>query len=111
MKVAVIGSRGLEVSDEEIERLLPQETTTLLSGGASGVDQCAKRYAHNHGIPILEFLPHYDRYGKAAPLRRNEEIIKEADYVLAFWNGASKGTRYSLDLCRKTGVPFLVITR
>ena len=36
MKVAVIGSRGLSVTD--LGRYLPENTTEIVSGGARGVD-------------------------------------------------------------------------
>ena len=39
MKVAVIGSRGLCVSD--LGKFLPENTTEIVSGGAKGVDASA----------------------------------------------------------------------
>ena len=48
MKVAVIGSRGLSVSD--LGRYLPENTTEIVSGGAKGVDTSARKYALAHGI-------------------------------------------------------------
>ena len=47
MKVAVIGSRGLAV--ENLADYLPPETTEIISGGAKGVDACAREYALQHG--------------------------------------------------------------
>ena len=47
MKVAVIGSRGLNVSD--LGRYLPENTTEIVSGGAKGVDTSAREYALAHG--------------------------------------------------------------
>lgn len=83
MKVAVIGSRGLKV--EKLERFLPEETTEIISGGAKGIDTCAREYALANGLKLTEFLPDYSRYGRAAPLKRNITIIENADLVLAFW--------------------------
>ena len=54
------------------------------------------------------FLPDYARYGRAAPLRRNVQIVAYADLVLAFWDGKSRGTRFVIDQCRKQGVPVRV---
>ena len=90
MKVAIIGSRNLNVTD--FENYLPEGTTEIVSGGAKGVDSCAKIFALTKGLKVTEFLPDYSRYGKAAPLRRNVEIAEYADVVLAFWNGTSRGT-------------------
>lgn len=106
MKIAVIGSRGLNL--DNLGDYLPANVTEIISGGAKGIDQCAKAYALVHKIAYVEFLPQYDKYGKAAPLKRNDEIIKYADKVAAFWDGRSRGTKYVIDKCRKTGVPCAV---
>ena len=106
MKVAIIGSSNLHVHD--LELYLPKETTEIVSGGARGIDSDARAYAQQHGIPIKEFLPDYERYGRSAPLKRNLLIIEYADVVLAFWDGQSHGTKYVIDNCRKTGVPVKV---
>ena len=102
MKVAVIGSRGLSVSD--LGRYLPENTTEIVSGGAKGVDTSAREYALVHGIKLTEFLPEYTRFGRSAPLKRNITIIEYSDIVLAFWDGKSRGTKFVIDNCRRLGV-------
>lgn len=102
MKVAVIGSRGLTVSD--LGRYLPENTTEIVSGGAKGVDTSAREYAKSNGIKLTEFLPEYTRFGRSAPLKRNITIIEYADIVLAFWDGKSRGTKFVIDNCRRLGV-------
>ena len=106
MKVAVIGSRGLHVDD--LGQYLPKETTEIVSGGAKGIDSDARAYAQAHGIPLKEFLPEYQKYGRGAPLKRNLLIIEYADVVLAFWDGQSRGTKYVIDHCREQHVPVRV---
>lgn len=107
MKVAVIGSRNLSVPD--LTDYLPTDTTEIVSGGAKGIDTCARQYALAHALTLTEFLPDYARYGRGAPLRRNIEIIGYADCVLAFWDGTSRGTKYVIDQCAKRGIPCTVI--
>ena len=106
MKVAVIGSRNLKVDD--LGKYLPDGVTEIVSGGARGVDTCAREYARANKIKLTEFLPEYDKYGRGAPLRRNITIIEYADLVLAFWDGSSHGTKYVIDNCKKRGVPVKV---
>ena len=106
MKIAIIGSRGLHVND--LERYLPEGITEIVSGGARGIDSDARAYAKAHGIPLKEFLPDYERFGRSAPLKRNLEIIAYADVVLAFWDGQSRGTKYVIDHCREQHVPVRV---
>ncbi len=99
MKVAVIGSRELTV--ENLGAYLPEDTTEIISGGARGIDTCAKKYAVANGIKLTEFLPEYEKYGRVAPLKRNITIIENADCVLAFWDGESRGTKFVIDNCRQ----------
>lgn len=99
MKIAVIGSRNLTV--ENLGQYLPEGTTEIVSGGAKGVDTCAREYALAKGLKLTEFLPDYKRYGRGAPLKRNLQIIDYADEVLAFWDGQSRGTKYVIEQCKK----------
>lgn len=69
MKIAVIGSRNMTVND--LGQYLPIEVSEIVSGGAKGIDTCAREYALAHGIKLTEFLPEYEKYGRSAPLKRN----------------------------------------
>ena len=107
MRVAVIGSRNLSI--ENLGDYLPENTTEIVSGGARGVDAYAREYAIANGLKLTEFLPEYERFGRAAPLKRNITIIENADLVLAFWDGKSKGTKFVIDSCEKLEVEVRVI--
>ena len=107
MKIAVIGSRNLKV--ENLEEYLPADCTEIVSGGAKGIDECAATYAKTHDIKLTEFLPQYERYKRAAPIVRNNQIVDYADFVLAFWDGKSKGTGSVIRYCEKTGKPCEII--
>ena len=106
MKVAIVGSRGLTVSN--LKNYLPDGITEIVSGGARGIDTCAKEYAISNGIKLTEYLPEYEKYGRSAPLKRNNTIIEYADLVLAFWDGTSHGTKYVIDNCKRRGIPIKV---
>lgn len=93
---------------EDLEAYLPEGTTEIISGGARGVDACAREYALQHGLKLTEYLPEYNKYGKGAPLRRNLAIIESADCVLAFWDGTSRGTEYVIRECEKRQIPLAV---
>ena len=107
MRVAIIGSRGLEIND--IEDYLPQKCTEIVSGGAVGVDRCAAEFAIKNKLKLREFLPEYDKYGRAAPILRNQRIVEYADMVIAFWDGKSKGTLSVIKYCEKIGKECSVI--
>ena len=106
MKIAVIGSRNSMV--EDLGQYLPEETTEIVSGGASGIDTCAREYAYEKGLMLTEFLPDYKRYGRGPPFRRNLQIINYADEVLALWDGQSKGTKFVIEYCKAKNKPIQV---
>ena len=110
MRVAIVGSR---TAPDNILQLimahLPQHTSEIVSGGASGVDTAAAHIAKALSLPLTVFTPSYTEYGKAAPLLRNEQIVAYADEVLAFWDAQSTGTRQVIAACIKSGKPVHVI--
>lgn len=109
MKVAIIGSRNITVNN--LQKYLPSDITEIVSGGARGIDACARNYAHAHGIKLVEFLPDYDKYGKFAPLQRNLLIIDYSDEVIAFWDGVSHGTKFVIEKCREKGKKITVLVK
>ena len=100
MRIAIVGSRGVVAVN-----VAPyvSEGDEIVSGGAMGVDRCAAAYARQHGIKLTEFLPDYERYGRAAPIVRNREIVDYADKVVVFWDGRSKGTLSVIKYAQKVG--------
>lgn len=106
MKVAVLGSRKLTVDD--LGKYLPSDTDEIVSGGASGIDLCAKEYALKNGIKLTEFLPDYSRYKKGAPLKRNLQIVEHSDVIIAFWDGHSAGTAHVIEAAKKANRPTVV---
>ncbi len=100
MRVAIVGSRC--VIPKNIENYVSKEDE-IVSGGAKGVDAYAAAYARANGIRLKEFLPDYKRYGRAAPIVRNKEIVLYADKIVVFWNGKSKGTSSVMQYAEKMG--------
>lgn len=107
MKVAIVGSRNL--TNIMLEQYLSEDVEEIVSGGAVGVDACAAAYAKSKGIKLTEFLPQYERYGRAAPIIRNKKIVDYADKLIVFWNGSSKGTLSVIQYAQKNGKPLEVI--
>lgn len=101
MTLAIIGSRTLQLAS--LQPYIPSCVTKIVSGGAKGIDQQAKEYAVSQHILYQEYLPEYEKYGKAAPLKRNKQIVQAADAVIAFWDGKSRGTKYTIDYAKRIG--------
>lgn len=99
MKLLIAGSRNLK--DLDISPHIPEGTDFIISGGAVGIDTLAEKYADKHNLSKLILRPKYNIYGKAAPLKRNNEMVELADYVLVFWDGVSRGTKHTIDYANK----------
>lgn len=106
MRVAVIGSRSLYI--QNLKPYLPSQTDEILSGGAIGTDESARKYAREKNIPIREFLPDYVHFGRSAPILRNMRIVDEAEAVIVFWDGKSRGTRFGIEYAKKKNKPLKV---
>ena len=111
MKLAIIGSRGFNDINLLNETLNPLvfRIDLVVSGCVRGADKMGEEWAERHGINTLIFPAEWDKYGKSAGFRRNEDIIKNADTVIAFWDGVSRGTQHSISLCEKYNKPCRVI--
>lgn len=107
MKLLVVGSRG--IMDFDLSEYISSNVDTVISGGAHGIDSLAEIYADSHRISKYIIRPDYARYGRAAPIRRNDLMIDMADEVLVIWDGKSKGTQYVLDRARKKNKPIILV--
>lgn len=101
MKIAIVGSRG--ITNVNIAQYINGKPECVISGGAKGVDTLAAQYAQANGIKLLELRPDYASHGRAATFIRNRQIVENADMVLAFWDGKSKGTQYTINHAKKLG--------
>lgn len=109
MKLLICGSRSIK--DFDLSPYVPQECEMIITGGANGIDTVAEEYADRHGIPKTVIRPDYKRYGtKAAPIKRNEQMVDMADSVLAVWDGKSTGTKNTVNYAAKQHKPISLIT-
>ena len=110
MRVAIIGSRSVELNEEQdVLPYLPENTTGIVSGGAEGADQIAEHIAEFLHVTLTVFRPDYARFQRRAPLERNRDIVQHADYVIALWDGSSRGTAHAIEQCIKEYKPVRVL--
>ncbi len=112
MKIAVIGSRGFNnvpLLEQKLD-VFKSKIVELISGGAIGADRYAEAWAYANNVPIKVFKPDWKKYGKAAGIKRNKQIIESCDYCIAFWDGKSKGTASSIKFCKQLHTPFEIVS-
>ena len=81
----------------------------IISGGARGADKIGEKFANRYGVKLTVFPAQWDKYGKSAGYRRNKEMVDIASAAICFWNGKSKGTKHTIDLCKEKGIPVKVV--
>lgn len=116
MRVIVAGSRTIKdfeqvkTAIEESGFVTHPATSKIVSGGASGVDQLGERYARETGCALDRFPAQWERYGRSAGFKRNEEMAQNADALVAVWDGRSRGTRHMIDVARAKGLAIFIRT-
>jgi hypothetical protein len=102
IRIAVVGSRTFDnysLLEKTLDKI--KNIEYIVSGGSIGADKLAEKYAEEHKIEIIIFLPEWDKYGNRAEPVRNEKIITNYDKTIAFWDGKSKGTLLSINISKK----------
>ena len=105
MRVAIVGSRHFAAPDRVTEyvRSLPKGAS-IVTGSASGVDAAVTRAAREAGIPVRVMPASFDELADAArAAARNQRLVEACDVLVAFWDGASKGTRATVDRALDSG--------
>lgn len=99
MKLLIVGSRS--INEFDLSGYIPDDTELIISGGANGIDSVAEKYADSNNISKLIIRPKYKLYGRAAPIKRNEEMVNIADAVLVIWDEKSKGAKYTAEYAKR----------
>lgn len=81
----------------------------IISGAAPGTDALGEQFADEFGLDVDLHPADWDRYGKSAGPRRNEEMVKLCDGVIAFWDYQSRGTKTTIDFCKKYNKRCIVV--
>ena len=114
MKIIIAGSRDfvsyltLEKYCDKIIDLLGCSDIIIVSGTAKGADKLGERYAQYKGFEIAQFPADWDKFGKSAGYKRNEQMALYSDALIAFWDGSSKGTKHMIDLAKRHNLKVFV---
>lgn len=80
----------------------------LIHGGARGADEIAAEWPD--WDRIFEFEAEWNKYGRSAGFRRNEEMLHygKPHMLIAFPASTSKGTRHMITAAQKEELPTVV---
>ena len=76
----------------------------IVSGGCAGADLLGERYAKENGYSIDRYPAEWKKYGKKAGIMRNAVMADNADALITYWDGISRGTKNMIDEARKKGL-------
>jgi hypothetical protein len=111
MRIIIAGSRDIVLTHKEVTDLLHQsgwQITELICGNCSGVDLSAATWAYMRGIPVEKHPANWKKHGKSAGPRRNKKMAKDADCLIAVWDGESRGTKNMIETMEKLNKPVFV---
>lgn len=83
--------------------------TQVVCGMAMGADTVGWAWAHVNRIPILELPAKWHQHGRNAGPIRNAEMAKNADALIAVWDGVSHGTKHMIDIAVRKNLNHYVV--
>ena len=106
--VAITGGKGVRDADAIFRRLdqtkAKYDDMVLAHGGGPGVERLAAQWAERNGVHQVVCKPDWNAHGRAAPFRRNDELLNLLPKgVLAF--PGSGITDNLVDKAMKLGIP------
>lgn len=107
MNILITGSRDAKCVDfifDKLNKCVDKTKDIIIHGGASGVDSITELWCKENNIksiiirPIFLSKPVYYLY-------RNTEMIGMCDKCIAFWDGKSRGTKFTQDYVIRRNKP------
>jgi hypothetical protein len=100
VRVIIAGSRGIDDPARLNRGIIAAQfdITRVVSGCAAGVDKMGEAWAklQDPVVPVDPFPADWDKLGKRAGMVRNCAMAKNADALIALWDGHSNGTRHMI---------------
>ena len=116
IKLIIAGGRNFrdyaymkQECDFMLSNLINTHAIEIVSGGAQGADNLGQEYARENGFKLTIMKADWNKYGKSAGYIRNQEMADYASHVIAFWDGASRGTKHMIDIAGKDGLKCRVV--
>ncbi len=111
MKIAIVGGRTFDNYEKLKTVLNPYKSycTQEICGMANGADKLGKKWAEDNFINVKCYPADWDKFGKGAGHIRNKQMAIDADFVVAFWDCKSRGTKNMIDTTMELKKSILVV--
>lgn len=108
MRIIIAGSRSFD-NYEKLESTMDDlvkdlSEVTILSGCARGADQLGIEWAIKRGYNVERYPADWQKHGKSAGILRNVEMADNANALVAFWDGESRGTLHMIGIAKRKGL-------
>lgn len=113
MNIIIAGGRDFNnypLLKKKMDEILKDiSNVNIVSGMAKGADTLGINYAKEKNLKVIEMPADWDKFGKSAGYRRNEDMARISDACVCFWDGKSRGTKHMIDLAKKYELQLRVI--
>jgi len=112
VRVGIIGSRHFGALERVADYVngLPAGAS-IVTGGASGVDAAATKAARTRGLAVQVLPMSFEEVRDAVRAEeRRSKLVESCDVLVAFWDGASPGTRTTVERALDAGKEVHVFT-
>lgn len=106
-RVIIAGGRDFndyELLKKTMDALLVNKINydiVVVCGKARGADTLGEQYAKSRGYKVDYYPADWNRYGRSAGFIRNEQMAQNADALVAFWDGESRGTKSMIEIANR----------
>lgn len=114
--IIIAGSRSFndyamlaQVCDNIIKNANSSKIVKIISGNSRGADILGEHYATERGYELQRIPADWNKYGKSAGPIRNSQMVAEADLLICFWDGTSKGTKHMISVAKKKNITTHII--
>lgn len=113
-RVIIAGGRDFNdyaLLERKMDKLLCniRDDIEIICGKARGADTLGEQYGKQRGYRIKYFPADWQTFGKSAGYIRNQQMAENADALVAFWDGKSRGTKNMIDIALKFELSVRVI--
>lgn len=78
-----------------------EDEIVVLCGMCEGADALGYKYAKERVYNVKFYPADWARHGRAAGPLRNEKMAQNADALVAFWDGKSRGTKNMIEFAKQ----------